>query len=109
MIAEEQDFQDDETINREVDVRIVNVRFPRGKKSLIGLVDIALVVSGIEIIIANLTVNRNGDAIRIDGPKYRDPSGITRDVIIVPDAVNQVVADLIFSMFIEVTGHESVH
>ena len=98
-----------ETIHREVDVRIVNVKFPRSRKSLIGVVDIALDIAGIQIIIANLSVHRFKDEIHIIAPKYRDACGINRDILLLPQEINEIVADLVLSLFVKVEGDESVH
>ena len=103
-------MSDQEIFDQEVEIRIVDVRFPKGNPNQLGLVDAALIISGIEIIICNLSVVRNKSKIMIIPPMYRDHMGVKQDVLKVPPTINEMMAEMILDIFIEVeNGQPQIH
>ena len=96
--------------SQDVQVTIANVRFPRGSKSLLGVVSVILSIGGVEITICGLSVIKKNGYIIIEPPTFRDSSGIKRSVLMVPDAINEVLADVVLSLFCEVeNAPEQIH
>ncbi len=93
----------------DVDCRIASVRFPTNRKSLLGIVDVALTISGVEITICGLQVVRRKDIIKIIAPEYKDHNGINKSVLMVPEVINDQLVELIMDLFVEVENVPSVH
>ncbi len=99
-----------ETVLQDIAITIADVRFPKEykqkKHGILGVVDVNLAISGVVITVCGLQVKRQGDAIMIIAPRYKDVNGIEQHVMLIPQELNDPIAELILSIFIEVTEND---
>ncbi len=79
-----------------VDFIVTGIQAVPGAGRLVGLANVELEISGVVLTLQGVTLKRdNAGAILVTAPQFRDPAGVWRSAVILPDSLRNALGDAV--------------